>query len=91
MTKEAAKERSKAIERELKKLEKISWPFQLLLLLTLLANAFSSNDAMQSFLSNGKIINVAAIILFFGIFWLRIKSWRLNKERDKILAEYGVW
>lgn len=91
MSKEIARARTKEIDSEQKKLEKISFPSQMLLLYAVIANFFSGKDVLPEMLTGDILIHVLLVFACVGIAWTSVKSWKLNRERNAILSKYGIW
>ena len=91
MSREIARARTKEIDNEQKKLEKISFPSQMLLFFGVIANLFSGKDVLPEILTSGALIHMLLVFAFVGIAWTSVKSWKLNRERNAILSKYGIW
>jgi len=86
-----ARARTKEIDVEQRKLHKIMVPLQILFIVTALGSILSRNNFLPDFLANEFLITGLQIVVFPRILWVAIKGWKLGRERDAMLAKYGIW
>lgn len=91
MSKEKARERIKEIEKEQRKIHRVSWPVYLALLAILIGRMFIDSEDLPTFIQNENLLYAVTLVLFIAGVWIVVKSRKCSRERDEILAKYGIW
>lgn len=91
MSKDQAKQRIKEIELEQQKIDKIWLPSYLLFLATVVGNLLANKNVLPSLFNNDYLLGGMTLISCALLYWVFLKSQKVNRERDVILAEHGMW
>lgn len=91
MSKEKARERIKEIEKEQRKIHRVSWPVYMVLMVILVGRIFIDSEDLPTFVQNENLLYAVTLVLFIAVIWVVVKSRKCSRERDEILAKYGIW